>query len=317
MTSGRTRILLAAMGSILALALTFAVFAQTMYKYRGENGEWIYSDRPPADGEVDETRKLEISVVKGSLKVFHEVVDGNVFLLARNRYYAPVEVTVDFEHIQGIAFPNPDQELRWTLPPHSETTLLSLAILDTVAAPSAEYSARYALGDPAAIHQSGILYRVPYAISTDYPVTQAFPDVTTHDTPDSYYAVDVAMPVGTDIYAARGGIVFDVAETNFRSGLDRDRDAPAANIVRILHDDGTYALYAHLNWNTIRVRPGDRVKRGEYIADSGTTGFSSGPHLHFAVIRNRGMKPESVPVRFAGVNLTAVVPATGSALTAY
>ncbi len=309
--------LLAVMGSILALALTFAVSAQTMYKYRGENGEWIYSDRPPADGEVDETRKLEISVVQGTLDVFHEVVDRNVLLLARNGYYAPVEVTVEFAHIQGIAFPHPDQELSWTLPARSDTTLLSLAILDTVAAPSAEYSARYALGDPAATHQSGILYRVPYAIATDYPITQAYPDVTTHDTPDSYYAVDVAMPVGTDIYAARGGIVFDVAEANFRNGLDRDRDAPAANIVRILHDDGTYALYAHLNWNTIRVRPGDQVKRGEYIADSGNTGFSSGPHLHFAVIRNRGMKSESVPVRFAGINSSVVVPATGSALTAY
>ena len=128
---------------------------------------------------------------------------------------------------------------------------------------------------------------------------------------------DVAMPVGTDIYAARGGVVFDVAESNFRNGLDRDHDAPAANVVRILHDDGTYALYAHLNWNSIRVRPGDRVQRGEYIADSGNTGFSSGPHLHFAVIRNRGMKSESVPVRFAGVNSSVVVPATGSALTAY
>ncbi len=317
MTSGRTGILLAAIGSILALALTFAAAAQTLYKYRGDNGEWIYSDRPPPDGEVDETRKLEISVVKGTLDVFHEVVDGNVLLLATNAYHAPVEVAVEFSRVQGIAFPHPDQKLLWTLPPRSETTLLSLEILDTVAAPSAEYSARYALGDPEATHQSDILYRVPYAVSTDYPITQAYPDVTTHDAPDSYYAVDVAMPVGTDIYAARGGVVFDVAESNFRNGLDRDLDAPAANVVRILHDDGTYALYAHLNWNSIRVRPGDRVQRGEYIADSGNTGFSSGPHLHFAVIRNTGMSPESVPVRFAGVNLSAVVPATGSALTAY
>jgi murein DD-endopeptidase MepM/ murein hydrolase activator NlpD len=302
---------------VLALAFSFAASAQTMYKYRGDDGEWIYSDRPPDDGQVNETRKLEISVVKGTLDVFHEVVDGEVLLFATNRYYAPVEVTVEFDHIQGIAFPHPDQELRWILPPRSETTLLNLEILDTVAAPSAEYSARYALGDPEAIHRPGVLYRVPYAVSTDYPISQAYPDVTTHDTPDAYYAVDVAMPVGTDIYAARGGIVFDVAESNFRSGLDRDRDAPAANIVRILHDDGTYALYAHLNWNTIRVRPGDRVRQGEYIADSGNTGYSSGPHLHFAVIRNGGMRSESVPVRFAGVNLSVVVPATGNALTAY
>ena len=125
------------------------------------------------------------------------------------------------------------------------------------------------------------------------------------------------MPVGTDIFAARGGVVIDVADTNFRAGLDRDRDAPAANIVRILHVDGTYAVYAHLNWNSIRVRPGDLVERGDYIADSGNTGFSSGPHLHFAVVRNAGMKPVSVPVEFEGAGSSVVVPASGNLLTAY
>jgi murein DD-endopeptidase MepM/ murein hydrolase activator NlpD len=77
------------------------------------------------------------------------------------------------------------------------------------------------------------------------------------------------MPVGTDIHAARGGVVFEVASTNFRGGVDPERDAASANIVRILHDDGTHAVYAHLNWNSIRVKPGDTVERGEYIADSG------------------------------------------------
>ncbi|MCH6552723.1 MAG: M23 family metallopeptidase, partial [Acidobacteria bacterium] len=68
------------------------------------------------------------------------------------------------------------------------------------------------------------------------------------------------MPVGTDVVAARGGIVFEVASNNFRGGLNLQRDGRSANIVRILHDDGTFAIYAHLNWNSIRVRPGDRVR---------------------------------------------------------
>jgi len=87
--------------------------------------------------------------------------------------------------------------------------------------------------------------------------------------------------------------------------------------VRILHEDGTYGEYAHLNRNSIRVKPGDIVRRGEYIADSGNTGFSSGPHLHFAVIRNIGMRVESVPVVFEGANGSEVAPATGTELTAY
>ena len=131
------------------------------------------------------------------------------------------------------------------------------------------------------------------------------------------YAVDLAMPVGTDVVAARDGIVFDVASNNFKGGVDRSEYAELANIVRILHDDGSYAVYAHLNWNSIRVRPGERVRAGQYIADSGNTGFTSGPHLHFAVQRNVGMRVDSMRVSFRGPNESRITPASGNMLTAY
>ena len=307
----------ATLGIFLTFLLAASAGAQTLYKYRGENGEWIYSDRPPDDGTAEETRDLETGETKATLSVDKVIAAGAVELVANNRFHAPLEVTLRFTHIEGVAYPHPDQELRWVLPPRSDTTILSLSVLGTVAAPNVSYDIRATLGDPAAIHQPTSLYRVPFALARDFPITQAYPDVSTHNTPDSYFAVDVSMPVGTDIFAARGGVVIDVTGTNFRGGLDRERDAPAANVVRILHDDGTYAVYAHLNWNSIRVRAGDRVQQGEYIADSGNTGYSSGPHLHFAVIRNTGMHAESIAVRFAGPNASAVTPATGNALTAY
>lgn len=306
-----------ALSVVLAFLLATDASAQTLYKYRGENGEWIYSDRPPADGETDETRDLVTGESTGSLSVDPRVVGGKIDLIANNRFFAPLEVTLKFTRIEGVAFPHRNEELRWVLPPRSDTTILSLPLLGVGAAPDVRYDVRATLGDPAAIHQPTSPYRVPFALARFFPITQAYPDVITHDSPDSYYAVDVSMPVGTDIFAARGGVVIDLTGTNFRGGLDRVRDAPAANVVRILHDDGTYAVYAHLNWNSIRVRVGQRVRQGEYIADSGNTGFSSGPHLHFAVIRNAGMFSESVAVRFAGANARPVTPATGNVLTAY
>lgn len=306
--------------AVLALLLSFAVIdspiAQELYKSRGADGEWIYSDRPPAGGAAIEKRELRPARSKPEVTVTHQV-DGRVVILrANNQFYAPVELTLDIEQISGLQYPDFDQQFRWMLPPRSETELFSLDALEG-GAPFIQYQFKYLPGDPEAVHRPTEAYRVPFAIASDYPVSQAYPDASTHAAPDSYYAVDMALPIGTNVFAARGGLVFDVASDNFRAGLDLTRDGPAANVIRILHDDGTYAIYAHLNWNTIRVQPGQRVSRGEYIADSGNTGFSSGPHLHFAVVQNVGMRIESLPVEFQGANAIAVSPATGMVLTAY
>ena len=90
-----------------------------------------------------------------------------------------------------------------------------------------------------------------------------------------------------------------------------------ANVVAILHSDGTIGVYGHLHWDSIRVRIGEHIARGQYIADSGNTGFSSGPHLHFAVIRNAGGTDISVPVQFAGLADVAAAPVDRMPLTAY
>ena len=51
--------------------------------------------------------------------------------------------------------------------------------------------------------------------------------------------------------------------------------------------------------DSIRVQPGQRVARGEYIANSGNTGFSSGPHLHFAVFKTKsGKERQTFPIKF-------------------
>jgi murein DD-endopeptidase MepM/ murein hydrolase activator NlpD len=315
-TSARTRyslVLTALFGCVFFSAAT----AQALYKYRGDDGEWIYSDRPPDDGmTVAEVRSLTPTSPRSGVSIAYDIEGDTVRLVATNEYFAPVELALRFETISGLEYPHPDDPLRWLLPPRSAMPLVRLARLEGAGQPSLEYRYEYLIGDPQAQHRPAEPYRVPFAIWSGHTVSQAYPDMLTHTTPDSRYAVDIAMPVGTDVFAARGGIVFDVAAQNFKGGADAS-NISLANVVRILHDDGTYAIYAHLNWNSIRVRVGDVVERGEYIADSGNTGYSSGPHLHFVVVRNTGMRMQSVPVTFAGANSASIAPATGQVLTAY
>ncbi len=301
----------------LALLACTVLSAQTLYKYRGPDGEWIYTDRPTGDGKAEEVRALE-----GPLRMAQVTISTNgegtaLEFMAANQLPITVQVALHFSHLEGLEFPDPDLDLTWVLAPNSRKTLLELTKLGNGTVPAAQYTFDYHYGDPSAVHRPAEPYRVPFAVSTQFTVTQAYPDIVTHTTADSRFAVDIAMPVGTDVFAARGGMVFDVSADNFKSGLDPVRDGPAANVVQVMHDDGTYAVYAHLNWNSIRVRPGDRVIRGQYIADSGNTGFSSGPHLHFVVLRNAGMQSMSVPVVFRGADATDVVPAAGASLTAY
>ena len=86
---------------------------------------------------------------------------------------------------------------------------------------------------------------------------------------------DFAVPTGTRVQAAHGGTVV-------KAGPNGAGDGPAyGNAVVIKHDDHTYSQYAHLS--KVRVAVGQHVNTGQEIARSGTTGNSSGPHLHFEI----------------------------------
>ena len=89
-----------------------------------------------------------------------------------------------------------------------------------------------------------------------------------------HHGIDIALPQGSEIHAADNGNVY-FAGTNGSYG----------NIVKIDHGNGMQTYYAHCS--RLLVSAGQRVERGEQIALVGSTGRSTGPHLHFEVIINR------------------------------
>ncbi len=119
-----------------------------------------------------------------------------------------------------------------------------------------------------------------------------------HADAENLHALDFALPEGTAILAARAGVVVQVQSGFEQSGVQDDYGG-LANHIRILHQDGSMALYAHLQPDGVQVHPGQRVAKGQLIGQSGNTGLSTAPHLHFVVQVNRGMHLVSVPVRIA------------------
>ena len=153
-----------------------------------------------------------------------------------------------------------------------------------------------------AVHDADAAYRLPFPDGHAYAVTQAYGGrLTSHNNRENLYAVDFAMPLGTPVVAARGGVVIDATTRHAEGGFDV-RFLDKANTVAIAHDDGTVAEYAHLAHGTDFVKLGQRVAAGDVIGNAGSTGYSSGPHLHFIVskptVTGGKVTRQSVPVAF-------------------
>ncbi|MEU4340096.1 M23 family metallopeptidase [Nocardia sp. NPDC023852] len=94
--------------------------------------------------------------------------------------------------------------------------------------------------------------------------------------------LDLAAPAGTPIYAVTGGTVVKAGNAGDGYGYH----------VRIRSADGTETIYAHQTAGSIRVKPGDRIPAGTVIGAVGSTGNSTGNHLHYEVRRNgRSIEP--------------------------
>jgi murein DD-endopeptidase MepM/ murein hydrolase activator NlpD len=292
----------------IALFCSFNAAAKKLYKFQDEQGRWHFSDRPPG-----EKPNVEVSQLKAEhrQRVWLNQIDaeGKPAYYVRNDYPGPVEVEITIEQTRNV-YAQPQLPARFTVMPGNSKPLLHLYPLDPYRSSSYALKCRYVIGSPAARHDDSVLYRPPFDAGGYFQITQGFDGKMSHQDIQNKYAVDIAMPVGTPVLAARGGMVLEVENDFYESGMTQSNRSRANNI-RILHDDGSIAVYAHLQLEAAQVYPGISVATGQLIGYSGNTGFSSGPHLHFAVQVNRDMQIVSVPFKFASGNQTALEPLQG------
>jgi murein DD-endopeptidase MepM/ murein hydrolase activator NlpD len=168
-------------------------------------------------------------------------------------------------------------------------------------------TALYAFAPSFAVHDDSTRYRLPFELLIPRNMNQGVGGEFSHTRPEDYHAFDFIMPIGTPILAARAGRVAGVIDGFRDGGLDLSL-SHKANLVVVLHDDGTFAIYGHLK-EGISIREGELVKPGQLLALSGFTGYGVAPHLHFVVRRRTSpTTQESVPILFGPGSREGFVP---------
>ena len=156
-------------------------------------------------------------------------------------------------------------------------------------------------------------YRLPFEYDKSIAVAQgqeSTGDYASHNSGNALnrYGIDFAVFFGTKILAARSGKVVKVVENN-HLGCANSSCSGQNNEILIEHMDGivkTYSQYLHLDYNSACVVVGQMVSQGDVIGLTGNTGWSAGPHLHFAVLNST--KNASIPFNFADVQSNNGVP---------
>lgn len=287
--------------SILAIFLcslltALPASAKNIYKYQDENGIWHFTDKAPDKDIPFETVYMERER-EDRIHLRQEGTKQNPLYHVFNDYWGPVQVEMKLSEAVNV-LTEPELPARFIIPGQKERLLLGLGALD----PQLGFQYRLHLavvpGPPGTIGSQKLVLKTPFPEDKAYIVSQGFNGETTHVGEDNTYAIDIAMPENSMVHAVRGGVVMDVEEDFNKGGTDLEKFADKANHVRVLHSDGTMALYAHLGLAGVIVRPGARVRAGQAIGRSGNTGFSTGPHLHFVIQQNIGMKLVSLPFEF-------------------
>lgn len=142
-------------------------------------------------------------------------------------------------------------------------------------------------------------YALPFETNKNYKLIQGpLGNYSHYQGSQDEQAYDWAMPVGTRILAAREGKVVGIKQNSSENGTTDDYKS-CANYIILKHSDGTYAEYFHIKKNGALVKLGDRVEQGKPIALSGNTGYSTEPHLHFAVYNTKsGNLRKTVAIKF-------------------
>jgi murein DD-endopeptidase MepM/ murein hydrolase activator NlpD len=129
---------------------------------------------------------------------------------------------------------------------------------------------------------SSYIYSLPFENNKKVFLIQAYDSKMSHK---GEFALDFKVKRGTKICAARNGVVIATREDSDKGGL-KPENLSDGNYISIKHNDNSVAHYWHLKKDGVYINIGDTITSGQLIGESGNTGYSAFPHLHFEVVGN-------------------------------
>jgi len=167
-----------------------------------------------------------------------------------------------------------------------KVTITLIAVLLFFSAANAQLTDReiYDLKAGRVKPDNSYVYYLPFAKGSKFLLIQAYNSKMSHT---KELSLDFKMNPGSTICAAREGIVIATREDSDAGGLNSSFLNEGNHII-IRHEDGSSAMYWHLQKDGVLVNDGDSVKKGQLIGYSGNTGYTAFPHLHFQVQDKNG-----------------------------
>ncbi len=231
---------------------------------------------------------------QNKVKIYSVKSNNKTVLYAENLEVCAVSVVVTLELKNMVAL-NGLSTATYVIPKNTKQFKLTELKAQSRGATSHTYKYKKYYGD-IFLHNADedYEYDLPFKKGLSFKISQGYNGNFTHKNEN---ALDFDMPTGTDVLAAREGVVVAVVDTNFGACLN-ETCKTKANFVLIQHSDGTFGNYAHIQFNGANVSVGTTVNKGDLIAKSGNTGYTAGPHLHFVCYLPRVNGRESLATKF-------------------
>ncbi|WP_062053177.1 M23 family metallopeptidase [Aquimarina longa] len=229
-----------------------------------------------------------------NFKLYYEETATGFKILADNEEYSPVSAKIDFR-LENLSSTNGTNKV-YIIPAKTKRhTITDLNVIDRKKRIRLGYESIYNHGNHnQKEYDVDFQYYLPFKKNSEYWLSQGYNGAISHKNEN---ALDFKMPIGTKIYAARGGVVVDIEES-FSKSCTTGECVKYNNFIVIYHADGTFAEYTHIKKDGAEIHIGDQVTAGQFIGYSGNVGWATGPHLHFIVFLQKLKERKTLKTKF-------------------